>query len=185
MRLAASVVLAGSLLVGVTACEFITPQDTTRINQVSDGVDATAGPVGVRNALLITTDGTAASLVASFVNSSATRQTVQLQYTTTAGPATQQVVVPGNSSVSVHPGGQLDLQLENLKAPAGSLLPIYFSVGSTGQTVQVPVLTNDLPGYETLTPTPTPTPMPSPTRTKSKKGSSSSPSPTISATPVG
>jgi hypothetical protein len=181
MRLAASVVLAGSLLVGVTACEFITPQDTTRINQVSDGVDATAGPVGVHNAMLITADGTAASLVATFVNNGSTSETVQLQYTTSAGPATQQVTVPGNGSVSVRPGGQQDVQLEDLKAPAGSLLPIYFSIGSTGQSVQVPVLANNLPGYETLTPTPTPTPSP----TKTKRGSLLSPSPSVSATPAG
>jgi hypothetical protein len=178
MRLAASVVLAGSLLVAMSACDFITPQETTKISQVSDGVDATAGPVDIRNAMLITVDGTSASLVAAFVNTSSTDQTVQLQYTSTSGPATEQIVVPADGLLSVRPGGQLDVQLNDVKAQPGSLFQAHFAVGSSGQDVHVPVLDDKLPGYETLTPTPTP----SPTLTKIRKGSSGSPAPTESAT---
>ena len=54
MRVAASVVLAGLIVLGASGCEFISPQDTTQISQVSDGMDATLGPVDVRNALLFT-----------------------------------------------------------------------------------------------------------------------------------
>ena len=165
----------------MSACDFITPQETTKISQVSDGVDATAGPVGIRNAMLITADGTSASLVASFVNTTSTQQTVELQYTSASGPTTQQVVVPGNGLLSVRPGAQVSVTLDGVKATPGALFQTHFAVGSKGEDVRIPVLSPDLPGYETLTPTPTPTP--TPTKTP-KAGTSTSPSPSASASPA-
>jgi hypothetical protein len=190
MRLAASVVLTGLVVVGVSGCAFITPQETTRINQVSDGVDATVGPIGIRDAMLISDDGTTASLVTSLINTGSSRTTVQLQYTADSGPTTAQVVVPANGLVSVRPGGQADVQLSGIKAPPGSLFTISFSAGSSTPTdVRVPVLENDLPGYETLTPTPSPSPSPSVTPSPGQSatpatGSTSSPAPFGSEAPT-
>lgn len=179
MRLAASVVLTGLIVVGVSGCAFITPQETTKINQVSDGVNADIGGVGVRNAILFTVDGTTAALVASFVNTGNTEQTLQLQYTTSSGPMTQQVVVPADGLVSVRPGGKRSIQLDDISTRAGAMFPIAFSTGSTAKTVQVPVLNTSLPGYETLTPVPSP----SPTKTKTHKGATPSPTSSLRATP--
>src|SRR5947209_4029567 len=54
MRVAASVVLAGLIVVGGSACEFITPQDTTKISQVADGMNAKVGSVSINDALMFT-----------------------------------------------------------------------------------------------------------------------------------
>jgi hypothetical protein len=184
MRVAASVALAGLIVLGASGCEFISPQDTTQINQVADGMDASLGPVDVRNALLFTADGTDAALVARLINSSTSAQTVSMQYTSSAGSTTQQVSVPANSAITirpgvVRPGAQASITLTGVNAKAGSLFPVYFTVGGRNATLKVPVLDASLPGYQTLTPTPTPpAPLPTPTDT-----SGVTPAPTGSATP--
>lgn len=180
MRVAASVVLAGLIVLGASGCEFISPQDTTQINQVADGMDATLGPIDVRNALLFTANGTDAALVTRLINGASSSQTVSMQYTSSTGPTTQQVTVPANGSIIVRPGGKTSITLSGVNAKAGSLFPVYFSSGGKNATVQVPVLDASLPGYQTLTPTPTPVaPVPTPTHT-----SGVVPTPTGSATPA-
>jgi hypothetical protein len=187
MRVAASVALAGLIVLGASGCEFISPQDTTQINQVSDGMDATVGPVAVRNALLFTANGTEAALVVRLINGASSSATVSMQYTSTTGPTTQQVTVPANGSIIIRPGvirpgAQSSITLSGVDAKAGSLFPIYFSSGGKNATVRVPVLDASLPGYQTLTPTPTPvvpTPAPTPTDT-----SGVTPTPSGSATPA-
>jgi hypothetical protein len=185
MRVAASVAIAGLIVLGASGCEFITPQDTTQINQVADGMNATVGSVGIRNALMFTANGTEASLVTSLVNSGSAPQTISMQYTSTSGPTTQQLTVPANGLLSVRPGGDQTVTLSNIQAKAGSLFPIYFTSGSASTTVKVPVLDASLPGYQTLTPTPTlvatPTGTPAPTPTGTSGGT---PAPVDSATPA-
>jgi hypothetical protein len=184
MRVAASVALAGLIVLGASGCEFISPQDTTQINQVADGMDATVGDVGIRDALLFTANGTEASLVTTFVNSGNSTATVSMQYTATSGPQTQQVTVPANGYISVRPGAQTDITLSGISAKAGSLFPVFFTSGGHQTTVKVPVLNATLPGYETLTPSPTPTPIvPTPTASPTSTPGGASPAPSTSATP--
>jgi hypothetical protein len=180
MRVAASVAIAGLIVLGASGCEFISPQDTTQINQVADGMNATVGPVGVRNALLVTASGTEASLVATLVNSSSSSQTLSMPYTSSTGPTTQQVTVPADGSISVRPGAQVDVTLSGISTKAGGLFPVYFTAGSGKATVRMPVLDGSMSGYETLTPTPTPVvPTPAPAGS-----AGTSPTPTASATPA-
>jgi hypothetical protein len=185
MRVAASVALAGLIVLGASGCEFISPQDTTQINQVSDGMDATVGKVGIRNALLFTGGGTDANLVTTLVNSGSAPATVSLQYTSSTGPTTQQLTVPANGALSVRPGGDQVVTLSQVKTTAGALFPVYFASGGSSTTVKVPVLDASLPGYQTLTPTPTPVAVPTATPTPSPTGSTSgSPAPINSVTPA-
>jgi hypothetical protein len=195
MRVAASVVLAGLIALGASGCEFVSPQDTTQIDQVSDGINAKVGPVDILNALLITVDGRNASLVTTLVNTSTSARTVHLQYTGTSsagtsGPVTQRVPVPANGSVSIRPGGQATVTLRNVKVELGGLFPVQFFLGSdpnSGTAVQVPVLDNRLPGYQTLAPSPSPTPTPTltPTPGATPTGAATSgATPTPSATPT-
>jgi hypothetical protein len=185
MRVAASVALAGLIVLGASGCEFISPQDTTQINQVADGMDATVGPVAIRNVLLFTANGTDASLVTSLVNAGSSSATVSMQYTSASGPTTQQVTVPANGALSVRPGGDQDITFSNISAKAGSLFPVYFSAGGSSTTVKVPVLDASLPGYQTLTPTPTPVAIPTKPSSPAPTGSTgATPSPVGSATPA-
>lgn len=188
MRRAASVVLAGLVLVGVSGCEFITPQDTVRINQVSDGVDYSVGSIDVRNAMLFSLDGRTAVLVTSLINSSGSAVPVQLAWTAKSGPASTSVQVPGNALVNIRPGsGGTPVQLSGITAPVGSTFRIRITAGSKTADMDVPVLDNTLPGYSTLTPTPpapsapaTVAPAPSESATP---GVTSSAAPTPTSTP--
>ncbi|MCU1472152.1 MAG: hypothetical protein JWQ92_220 [Amnibacterium sp.] len=185
MRVAASVALAGLIVLGASGCEFISPQDTTQINQVADGMDATVGKVGIRNALLFTAGGTDANLVTTLVNTGSAAATVSMQYTSSTGPTTQQLTVPANGALSVRPGGDQVVTLSQVTAKAGALFPVYFTSGGSSTTVRVPVLDGSLSGYQTLTPTPTPVAIPGGTPTPSPTGSTSgSPAPIDSATPA-
>jgi hypothetical protein len=185
MRVAASVAIAGLIVLGASGCEFISPQDTTQINQVADGMNQTVGPVDIRNAMLFTANGTEANLVTSLVNTGSSPQTLSMQYTSTSGPTTTQVTVPANGLLNVRPGGDQVVTLSNIAAKAGSLFPVYFSSGGANATVRIPVLNGALPGYETLTPTPTPVVVPTVTPSPSSTGGTgSTPSPVDSATPA-
>lgn len=183
MRVAASVAIAGLIVLGASGCEFITPQDTTQINQVADGMNATVGSVDIRNAMMFTANGTEASLVTSLVNTGSSPETVSMQYTSTSGPTTQELTVPANGTLAVRPGGDQAVTLSEIQAKAGSLFPVYFTSGGAATTVRIPVLNATLPGYQTLTPTPTPVAVPTltpePTDTTGV-----APSPTGSATPA-
>lgn len=183
MRVAASVAIAGLIVLGASGCEFITPQDTTKITQVADGMNATVGSIDIRDALMFTTNGTEASLVTSLVNSSSSPQKVSLQYTSASGPTTQQITVPANGLLAVRPGGEQSVTLSNIAAKPGSLFPVYFTVGGTGTTVRIPVLDASLPGYQTLTPTPTPVAVPTSTPA-STRTPGPAPTGTAGATPV-
>ena len=180
MRAAASVALAGTMLLGLTSCEFLAPQQTTRSYSASDGVNGSAGAVDIRNAFLVTLNGTTASLIVSLINTTDTARSVSMQYQTATGPTTQSVEVPANASVPVRPGQQVTITFSDLSTRAGALLPVFFSSGGKGAQLGVPVLDNTLPGYKTLAPSPTPTP--TPTRSKKQRDSDETPSPSPSPT---
>ena len=179
MRAAACVALVGAVVTGLTGCEFFAPQQTTRSYSASDGVNGTVGPVDIRNAFLVTVDGTDASLVVSLINSSATARSVSMQYNSVSGITSQSVVVPANASLAVRPGEPVTVTFSGLTAKTGSLLPVFFSSGGTSDQLGVPVLDNSLPGYATLTPSPTPTPTPT-----KKPSDEVSPAPTGTADPL-
>lgn len=176
MRAAVSVALAGTLLIGLTGCEFFAPQQTTRSYAASDGVNGTVGPVDIRNAFLVTADGTDASLIVSLINSSSTARSVSMQYNSASGVTSQSVLVPANASLAIRPGQPVAVTFSGLTAKTGSLLPVYFSSGSTSDQLGVPVLDDSLAEYATLTPTPTPTP----TKTERSDADDESPAPSDS-----
>ncbi|WP_243224618.1 DNA modification methylase [Microbacterium sp. CIAB417] len=159
-RLAASVVLSALVLTGATGCTFITPQASTIAYSASDGVNVsdTAGPVVVRNAMIIADEnGELGNLVAAFVNGSQDDAvvTVELQ-----GLEPFEVEVAAGETVSLGAneepllldaaasGGELTL------AP-GSTVEVYFQSGDgTGAAANVPVLDGTLPYYSDLVPEP-------------------------------
>ena len=178
MRAAASVLLAGSVLLSLTACEFITPQQTTRSYSPSDGINANAGSVEVRDAFLVTLNGTDASMIVTFINTASSMRTVSMQYRSDAGTTTKRVVVPANGLVSSRPGSEVDVTFRGIKAKLGSLFPVYFSSGSgTPAQLGIPVLDNSLPGYQTLAPSPAPIPT-----STSDTGDQNTPAPTPTIT---
>jgi hypothetical protein len=167
-RFAASVLVGALVVFGTAGCAFITPQATTEIVETSDGVNADIGEISVRNATLISEDGTLASLLVSFVNTSDSTQQVLLQYEdgATGERVNQTISVDGNGAITSFGGtGSEQILLDNVTKP-GSLFPLYFQYGTAeGKQVMVPVLNTSLPEYADLAPTPRPTATPTPSAT--------------------
>lgn len=167
MRVAASVVGTALVAIVLTACQFVTPQQTTRSYTPSDGVNGQVGDVVIRNVFLVTEDGSSASLIGALANEGDSDQVVTMQYAGGGATRTVQVTVPADGLVSLRPGAsRIDattgssqqVVLEGIRAARGGLFQVGFAQGSAEPlNLRLPVLTSSLPDYRTLTPTPTPT----------------------------
>ncbi|RFA13787.1 hypothetical protein B7R22_11895 [Subtercola boreus] len=165
-RYAASILVAALVGVSATGCAFITPQATTSIGQVTDGVDGSVSPdLKIRNATLISDDKTSASLIVSLVNTGDEDHQVVVQYEDSTGKSVDAVALVGaRSTLTV--GGSTDerLVLENVDLTVGQLFPIFFQYGGqTGTKLLVPVLSSDWEQFDGLEPTAAPTPTPTAT----------------------
>ncbi len=180
-RIAATVVVAASLLLSTAGCSFFAPQATLKRYDPSDGVGATVGQVKVRNALLLTKDGQVASFLVNLVNDGEKTVNVLIQYSGTTASGTSGKV---DTRVQLDAGevktfGSSDtrqLIFTGIDSKAGSLFPVFVQYGTqTGEQLLVPVLDGSLSEYSKLLPTPLPTttppvnptviPVPSPTAT--------------------
>lgn len=160
-RVAASVALAACVIIGTAGCTLVTNQDTKGMKETSYGVSGTTGEISVHNATLITggsADAGSANLVVTLVDSGSQSQQVTIQTDTQSGRNTQTVTVSPKNPLQI--GGEQGsqrVQFEDFATAAGSLHSVYFQSGSgNGVELRVPVLTNQLPTYKTLTPTPQP-----------------------------
>jgi hypothetical protein len=170
-RFAASIVLAIAVTLGTAGCGFLAPQSTTRHYDASDGVSGNVGDIAVRNALIVTGDGTVGNLVVTLVNSGAVSHRVQIERGTTG--ESQYVTVGAGETKELGSKDDTIILFRQLNSIPGSLYPVYFQYGAqTGLPLRVPVLDGGLPEYADLTPlhvaadllaTPTPTPTSTPT----------------------
>jgi hypothetical protein len=174
-RIAATVVLAASLLLSTTGCSFFAVNSTLKKYDPSDGVGASIGNVKVRNALLLTKDGQEASFLVNLINTGEKTVSVKIQYNgTTAAGDTGKV----NESVQLDAGevrtfgssNTRQLIFNGIDSKPGSLFPVFVQYGSnSGKELLVPVLNGALSEYSTLLPTPKstnpPVPVPIPTAT--------------------
>lgn len=164
-RAAASVILAGALLVGTAGCTFISTQATLIEYDPSDGVGANIGNVQVRNVIgLINEDGDAISLLVTIVNSGTESAKVALQFDADGEKTTVEKTVPAGETVSFgNFTGEPQILVENADVAAGALLPVYVQYGDhEGVQMLVPVL-EAVGDYEGLAPRVAPTPTPTPT----------------------
>ena len=169
-RIAAAVALAIGLALGTSACTFFAPQATLIHYDPSDGVSATVGDIQLRNVLVISPTGKDANLVGVMINSSASDQTVDFQYTRHSDGATQRVdepvLIPAGAIISFGNPGVQQLVFRDANVKPGTLLSLFIQYGNeTGQKVRVPVLDGSQTIYSDLTPSPTPTPIPTITDT--------------------
>jgi len=178
-RIAATVVVAASLLLSTAGCSFFAPQATLKRYDPSDGVGATVGQVKVRNALLLTKDGQVASFLVNLVNDGEKTVNVLIQYngTTasgTSGKVDTRVQLDAGEVKTFGSSETRQLIFTGIDSKAGSLFPVFVQYGTqTGEQLLVPVLDGSLSEYSMLLPTPLPTttppvnptiiPVPSPT----------------------
>lgn len=180
LRVAATVLLAGGLLLGSTGCSFFAPVATDIKYDASDGVSVTVGDIAVRNAFAVTTDGKTLNLVMSVLNTGDTQESVKFQYDFDDPDAgTISKVIAAGEQISFGNEGAPQIILTNADVQAGALMPVFVQYGSlTGKTLMVPVLDNSLPPYKDLGPTTLPTPTGVPTITDT-----ATPEPTKTAGP--
>ncbi len=158
-RIAASIVLAVGILLGTSACNLLAPQATTNHYDASDGVSGDVGDVAIRNAILLSNDGSTANLLVTVVNQGDSAHSLNVQYDAGGGKVTQKVIINPNSSVTVGTDGAPTVTLENIDTPPGALFPVFLQYGSeTGIELLVPVLDGTLKEYSTLMPSEKPKP---------------------------
>lgn len=158
-RLAASAVIVALLAVGTTGCTFITPQATSKMYDASDGIGTMLGDIRVDNALLVTADGTTASLLINLVNHTDYGIQVNIQYENAdQKKINDSIYVNSDSVTSVGGADASKFVLTGIDAPAGSLFPVFLQYGDvTGKQMWLPVLAPN-GEYASLAPTSAPTP---------------------------
>jgi hypothetical protein len=157
VRVLLSVLLTAGVLLGTSGCNLLTPQSTTKHYDASDGVSGNVGDLQVRNAIVLSKNGTTGSLLVTVVNASDSAHSMTVQYTSTTGKVTQQLTLKPQSSTAIGATGGPVITLENISAPLGSLFPVYFQYGTeTGIQLLAPVLDGTLAQYSTLLPTAAP-----------------------------
>ena len=145
-RAAASVVLAGALLVGTTGCTFIAQQATLIQYDPSDGVGVEVGNVAVRNVVgLINNDGHAISLMVTFVNTGSRSASMKIQYQSGGEKTTDTKQINANAVATYGTTpDETQIIILNPGVEAGGLLPVYFQYGDhEGKELLVPVLNAD------------------------------------------
>ncbi len=149
-RVAASIVLALGLGLGMSGCTLITLQDTKYVKESSVGVGGSVGEVDIRNAVIVSdSNGTVGNLVVTFVNNEGKPHFVSVQH----GSTTRSVAVPAYGVKKVGEEGGTRVRLPQLGAKPGSLTDLYFSYqGVTGTRLRVPVVSSSFPGFEGYSP---------------------------------
>ena len=155
-RAAASVIIAGALLLGTSACSFFAPQATLIHYEPSDGTAATVGDIKARNVIALSDDGVTANLIMTVINEGDTRQLVTFQYTdaTETAQTASVYVGPGRTNI-VYADSEESITLAGLDIVVGSLFPVYVQYGDEeGKSMLVPVLDGTQEQFSTLLPTP-------------------------------
>lgn len=146
--------VASALLLGLGGCDLYAPQETEHITETSDGVSGTTGTIFVGNAVIVTTDGKVGNLVATLINSDESSHNVAIRDGSSGQELTIVTVGPAESVQVGSPDGETAV-LTGLDAIPGSLFPVSFTSGDSSEAaLDVPVLTNAIPQYSTLTPAP-------------------------------
>lgn len=154
-RAAASVILAGALLLGTAGCSFMSTKATLIQYDPSDGIGIEVGEIKALNTMAVLgADGQTANLLVTLVNTGERDRNVQLQYEAGSSRSTVSAYVPAGEAVSFgNAGDEKTLLLEGLDIIAGSLLPVYVQYGQEeGSLGLVPVLDGSWAEYAPLAP---------------------------------
>lgn len=143
-----AIALASTVLIGTAGCSFSHNVTSLQSYAPSDGVQADAGKLGLRNAFVLTANGKTA-LFASLVNSGIEDINARIQYDDPTSGAKNNIDFP------VFAGEKLDLGYNgipavilNLPTLPGKTVGIYLLGAGKGTTlIEVPVLDSSNPIY--------------------------------------
>ena len=142
----AAVAIAASVLIGTTACTFISPVATMKVYTPGDGSDATVGDIAARNIFILVAPSGQTALFGSFINQGASAQDVEIQL---AGQSYAQHLNSGEK-LDIGFNGRNALPLTGFTGKAGSLAKVTFKSGSTSVDQTVPVLDGTFAQYAPL-----------------------------------
>jgi hypothetical protein len=156
-RLVTTAALGAALLVGTSGCALVSTQATTIQYSPADGVNVPdSGPIQVRNALIIAEEeGGPGNLVAAIVNPTGESATLTIELGEGSAAQSETVRVPARTTISLgNPDGDDEaLQFDEIDAPPGATIPVYFQSGDAeGVLQEVPILGADLDYYGELLP---------------------------------
>ncbi|WGD38127.1 hypothetical protein [Lysinibacter sp. HNR] len=148
-RIVSPIVLAAAVAIGVSGCNFISPQATTYRYDASDGVSGNTGSLAIRNAIFIAgEDEGVFNLIFSVVNTSDRDEklNVQLEFegekfnrSTTLAPGLTRLGGPDEEKIV----------FEGVDLALGSIALTYFQTGDeSGTQLNVPVLDGELQDYK-------------------------------------
>jgi hypothetical protein len=154
VRIAVSALLAIGLALGASGCNLIQPQATTHLYDASDGIGVNVGDLQLRNLILISNNGEAASLLMSAINTTGADADLNIQFVSQGTVVRGTVAVPSsNFPTSWGAAKENKIVLEGINTAPGALLEVYFQYGDAdGKTALIPVLTSGQPEYEGLEP---------------------------------
>ena len=159
VRIVVAAALAATVALGLSGCNLIQPQATTKHYDASDGVGVNVGDVQLRNLILISDNGTDGNLLLTAANTTGKDVTVSIQYTVDGKVLGGELTVP-HSQFTTDWGrkGQAQIILNDINTAPGGILPVTFQSGnSDSKTAYVPVLTTGQPEYAGLAPKAQPT----------------------------
>ena len=151
---AAAILSAALVVVGLTGCTFMTPQATVDHYDPSDGINVTVGELEVRNALLLSADGTTARLLVSIDNPTKYGVQVKVQYENAdSAKVDDSLYVNAHSVASFGGADDTRITLTGIDARPGSLFPVFVQYDDvTGKQLWLPVLNGALSEYADLVP---------------------------------
>ena len=142
-RGAASLILAGALVLGTAGCTFITSQATLNEYDPTDGVAASLGDIQVRNVVgIIGDDGHAINLMITIVNEGSADHLLNIQFTAGGEKTTvAKIAKAGTTTTFGTTPDEEQIVVLNPDVAAGALLPVYLQWGKeAGREILVPVL---------------------------------------------
>lgn len=152
-RVAATVVIAGSLLVGTSGCVFITPTATLNYYDPSDGVGSTLGDIRVLNMLGIAGEDGTINLMTSIHNDGNSTK-INIQFESDGEKTTVTHIVGAGETVNfgTTPDAKDVIFVKNSGVLPGELLSVYVQHGDVeGKLLTVPVV-DPIGDYEDLAP---------------------------------
>lgn len=152
IRKIAAVGIAASLLLGTSACGFMSPTASLEVYAPSDGAQIDLENVKVRNFIYLTNGNGGEALFGSIVNSGLESTTFKIQYTEEASSEKREV------AFNLLPGQKLDLGYNgnsalviDLAGTPGKIANIFVIEGNgTGKEIRVPILDGTLAEYKEI-----------------------------------
>lgn len=143
--------VAAALAISLSGCSFSRDVASLDMYAPSDGTQTDITDIKARNFMFFVLESERTALIGSLVNSGSTDESVKIQIIGSDGREDSQFEVPAGAKVDIGYNGNEAKYVSIGDQMAGSMYPIYIQVGNqTPIQMDVPVMDNSLPEYQTL-----------------------------------